>query len=50
MSGSQRLVMFMPMIATFAACDGRLIAAGNLALAVVPLGLLWVTINLKKAR
>lgn len=51
MSGSQRLVMFIPMVAALlTGCDGRLIAAGNLTLAVIPLGLLWVTVNLKKAR
>ncbi len=49
-SSQQRWIVFLVMFATFASCDGRLIAAGNLGLAVVPCILLWVTVNLKKSR
>ena len=46
---STRYAISILCIALLASCDGRLIAAGNLALAVVPFVLLWVTVNLKKA-
>lgn len=48
--GSHKTEVVLLMVATLASCDGRLIAAGNLVLAVVPCVLLWVTVNLKKSR
>lgn len=45
-----RIILVMLVMTLVTSCDGRLIAAGNLLLAVVPCVLLWVTVNLKKGR
>lgn len=36
-------------VALFTGCDGRVVVAGNLALATVPCVLLWMTVNLKNS-
>lgn len=43
-------VIFIAIAALLTGCDGELIAAGNVSLAVVPCVLLWVTVNLEKTR
>lgn len=48
---ARHLVGSIVLLVLFASgCDGKLIAAGNVALAAIPCAMLWVTVNLKKSR
>ena len=50
MVGPQAALIVATLAVLASSCDGRLVVAGNVVMAVIPCVLLWITVNLKKTR